>query len=113
MKRGLVLAVTLLLVAVPAWASARPRLALARVAPLTVKGSAFPPHADLVLEARSGTAVRTRHVTTTRAGRFVVVFHGLPVSRCSALIVRAVQATGTVTTLKRPPLPACLPAATS
>ncbi|HZU20567.1 MAG TPA: hypothetical protein VE982_05070 [Gaiellaceae bacterium] len=113
MKALAALAVASFLLGVPAWAAAAPRLSLERTAPLTIRGRAFPPHEHLVLKMRSGLLVRTRRVTTTAAGRFVLIVRGAPVARCASLVIRAFQPSGAVTTLKRPPLPACLPASTS
>jgi hypothetical protein len=113
MARAVALAASLLLLTAAAGsAGSGPRLFLEHLAPLTITGRAFPPHEHLALRVQAGADIRTRRLTTNREGRFTAVFRTVAVSRCARVVVRVARPTGTVTTLKRPPLPGCLPAAT-
>jgi hypothetical protein len=85
-------------------------LLLVRTQPVVVSGARF--HARervrVTLVASSGSYAR--HVIATRNGRFVVTFSGVPVDRCGAIQVSAAGNRGSRAVVKRPPLPACMPA---
>jgi hypothetical protein len=103
---------TLAVIAAPvAAATPRPRLTVARAQPMTVRGAAFHrrEHVRVVLRPGSGAAV-TRHVTASSSGTFTVAFPTARLSRCAGWTVTATGAAGSRATLRRLPLPACLPA---
>ena len=92
-----------------AGANARSKLKLVQLHPLVVRGTAF----------RTGERVRVTvyakiaHVQKTTAsssGAFRMSFGNVAVGRCSGFRITAVGNLGSRATLKRTPLPACLPA---
>jgi hypothetical protein len=111
--RRLLVAAGVLICAVAAIAAAQARspasVRFVRSQPLTVSGSAFGSleRVRLRLVVRTGTL--TRRVVATRAGGFSVSFGAVPASRCGMVLV-AVGNRGSRPELKRPPLPACMPA---
>jgi hypothetical protein len=105
---GRAAAAALLLAAVAAPAAAAPpppSLTIVRTAPnLTVRGSGFTPLERVRLTAPMTSAA----VRASSSGGFTAELPGAHVSRCSALVVRAVGATGDTALLKLP-RPACMP----
>jgi hypothetical protein len=77
-------------------------LKLADRAPLTLRGADFGP-SERVRVTLSGEVTRTKRVTASRAGTFVVRFEAGS-DRCSAKIARAVGARGSRAALKLLPL---------
>lgn len=75
--------------------------------PLAVHGRGFHAreHVRVTIGARADTVVATRD------GTFVAPFPGFTISRCGAVLIRAVGSKGTTAALKIP-RPACLPART-
>jgi hypothetical protein len=80
-------------------------LRLSGDAPLTLRGANFLPSERVRVTVTAGEVRRTKQVTATRAGVFVVRFDAA-YDRCSGFIARAVGARGTQAALKLP-LPAC------
>jgi hypothetical protein len=103
---ALLLAVAAPAAAAPAAAAPPPpSLTLVRTAPLTVRGSGFAPLERVRLTApATGASVRA-----SSSGAFTAALPGARVSRCSALVVRAVGAGGSTALLKLP-RPACMDA---
>jgi hypothetical protein len=81
-------------------------LELAGSAPLALRGANFRP-SERVRVTLSGELTRTKHVTASAGGAFVVRFQST-YDRCSAAIVRAVGARGSRAALKLVPV-ACPP----
>lgn len=84
-------------------------LKLAGGAPLTVRGADFLA-GEKVRITLSGKVTRTKQVTAGAAGGFVVRFT-VAFDRCTATIVRAVGAKGSLAGLKLPPLACPAPGA--
>src|SRR4051794_34073805 len=93
-----------------AGATPKPRLTMARAQPLTVRGRGFHRHerVRVVLRRASRPAVVHR-LRAGRRGRFTTTFGGVALDRCGGFSVIAVGRAGSRATLKRPPLPACMP----
>jgi hypothetical protein len=91
--------------------SAKPSLKLTNAQPLTIRGTSF--HARervrVVLRPASGAAT-TKRVRAGRHGSFTTTFASVQLSRCAAFQVTAQGSNGSRATLRRPPLPACMPA---
>jgi len=87
-----------------------PALRLTAMQPLTIGGAAFKSRELVTVRVTRSNppAVRRSEVRATRLGAFTVQVADLRVGRCSGLAVRATGARGSVATLKRPPLPACI-----
>jgi hypothetical protein len=96
-----------------AGAPAKPRLTLVRSQPLTVRGRGFHGHerVRVVVRAASRPAVVQR-LRAGRRGRFTTTFGGVALDRCGGISVTAIGRAGSRATLKRPPLPACMPVRT-
>ena len=113
MRRLLVVAGALLL-AVAAIAAAQGRstasLRLVRAQPVTVGGNGFRSLEIVRVRLTVHAGTYARRVRASRTGGFVVSFAGTPVSRCDATLVTAVGNQGSRAELKKPPLPACMPA---
>jgi hypothetical protein len=77
-------------------------LKLAGSAPLALRGANFRP-TERVRVTLSGEVTRTKHVTASAGGAFVVRFQST-YDRCSAAIVRAVGAKGSRAALKLVPV---------
>lgn len=105
--RAAAAALLLAVVAAPAAAApSPPSLALVRTAPtLTVRGSGFEPLEHVRLSAPATGAV----VRASSSGGFTAELPGARVSRCSALVIRAVGGGGSTALLKLP-RPACMDA---
>lgn len=101
--------VVALVAAVSAQAAGPPSLRLANLAPLVVDGRRFQPLEPVRVTVSAGAQRATKRMTATRAGAFTATFRTVAVSRCQAVFVRAVGARGGVATVRRPPLPACMP----
>jgi hypothetical protein len=84
-------------------------LKLAGGAPLTIRGANFLP-SERVRVSLSGQRSQTKQVTAGPAGGFVVRFPAA-YDRCTATIVRAVGARGSLAGLKLPPLACPAPGA--
>jgi hypothetical protein len=90
--------------------SAKPHLKLTKTQPLTIRGASFHTRerVRLVLRQASG-AVTTNRVRAGRHGRLTTAFAGVQLSRCAGFQVTAHGSAGSRATLRRPPLPACMP----
>jgi hypothetical protein len=108
----IVTAVAALIAAAAAPAASPPTLRLAKLTPLVLQGQRFHHLERVTVTVTVGGEHMQRRVTATTAGGFTAAFGVVPVSRCSTLFARAVGARGAVATLKRPPLPGCMPART-
>jgi hypothetical protein len=94
-----------------AGAAPKPRLALVSTAPLTVRGRGF--HTDervRVLLRQASRATVVNRLRADRYGRFTTTFGGVSLGRCGGFSVVAIGRAGSRATLKRPQLPACMPA---
>jgi hypothetical protein len=80
-------------------------LRMSDAAPLTLRGANFLPSERVRVTVTGGELRRTKQVTATRAGNFVVSFNAV-YYRCSGVVARAVGARGSQASLKLP-LPAC------
>jgi hypothetical protein len=83
-------------------------LRLVRVAPLQVRGTGFQARERVRVVANLARLSVVKRVQASPRGSFAVAFSLTP-SHCSGLRVMAVGNAGTRATLKRPPLPACMP----
>ena len=109
---GIAALLALVVIAAPlAGARSRARLTVAKAQPMTVHGAAFHrrERVRLVLRPGSGAAV-TRRVRASSSGTFTFAFPTAKLGRCAGWTVTATGAAGSRATLRRPPLPACLPA---
>ena len=86
-----------------------PSLRLVTVKPLVVHGTAFRAHERVKVTATAGEAYVAVSTTAGATGAFTVSLGTFPIARCAGLWVRAVGARGSAATLKRPPLPGCMP----
>lgn len=95
--------------AASAGAGSSSSLKLVRMHPLVVAGAGFHAgeHVRVTVYAK---ITRVERTTATLRGAFRTSFGNVPVGRCSGFRVVAVGNLGSRATLKRPPLPACLPA---
>jgi hypothetical protein len=80
-------------------------LRLSSDAPLTLRGANFLPSERVRVTVSGGELRRTKQVTATRSGVFVVRFDAA-YDRCSGYIARAVGTRGSRASVKLP-LPAC------
>jgi|tagenome__1003787_1003787.scaffolds.fasta_scaffold20923269_2 hypothetical protein len=112
--RAITLSVLIVLVCAGPAASAgegSPRLTLAHADPFTVHGTAFRPHERVRVVVRApGGPQRDRRVRAGAHGGFKAVFDDLRWGRCRGVSVTATGSRGSRATLRRPPLPACMPA---
>lgn len=83
-------------------------LRLVRVAPLQVRGTGFQARERVRVVANVARLSFVKRVQASPRGSFAVGFSLTP-SHCSGLRVMAAGNAGTRATLKRPPLPACMP----
>lgn len=83
-------------------------LRLVQPAPLQIRGTAFKPSERVRVVASAAQVSVTKHVRASSRGTFAVGF-SLSLSHCSGLRVLAVGNAGSRATLKRQPLPACMP----
>ena len=88
-----------------------PSLRLTSTKPFVVKGSRFRAPERVLVTVTIKRQQYSRRVRTT-TGQFAVRFDSVQYDRCNGFTVRAVGARGDGATLKRPPLPQCLPAKT-
>jgi hypothetical protein len=77
-------AVGCLVLAAPAVA-ARPRLAIVRAAPVTVRGTGFVAHERVRLTVRTVTRTVVRSTRANPNGAFTVRFAGIRLGRCGAI----------------------------
>ena len=84
-------------------------LRLVKPAPLRLVGSGFRARERVRVVASVGHASATKRVQASRHGSFSASFR-FRAGHCSGLAVVAVGSAGSRATLKRPPLPACMPA---
>jgi hypothetical protein len=107
--RALAAVLGALVLVASASASAPPSLRLQSLNPFVVHGKAFRARerVRITLVAPSVTLRRTKHASSK--GTFTVDFGTVPLGHCGGYTVRAIGATGSVATLKRTPLPACMP----
>ena len=108
MRKALGLALLALVLAGAASAAPRPTLLLASSRPVVVQGTGFRAHERIRVVASSAGEIWRRTVVATRKGSFSAVIGDMPLGRCG-LGVRAMGSRGSIATLKRPPLPACMP----
>jgi hypothetical protein len=93
-----------------AGAAPKPHLALVRSAPLTVRGHGFHRHERVRVVVRQASRPAVVHrLRAGRRGRFTTTFAGVALDRCGGFSVTAIGRAGSRVTLKRPPLPACMP----
>jgi len=85
-----------------------PALRLVKPVPLEVRGSGFRAGERVRLVARAANFTSTKRLRASSSGSFAVAFR-LGASHCSGLLVIATGNAGSRTTLKRPPLPECMP----
>jgi hypothetical protein len=107
--RGLVAVAVAVLAATSAQAARPPSLRFANLAPLVVQGQQFPRLARVSVTVTTGGRKVQRLVRSSTAGAFTTRFGDIVVSRCRAVLVRAATRNGAAATLKRPPLPGCMP----
>jgi hypothetical protein len=88
----------------------KPRLALVRSVPLTVRGRGFHRHERVRVVVRQASRPAVVHrLRAGRRGRFMTTFGSVALDRCGGISVTAIGRAGSRATLKRPPLPACMP----
>lgn len=83
-------------------------LRLATAHPVAFRGSSFLAGERVGVVVSTKARVRTRAVTASRAGTFLVRFVGMPFDRCDGLVAVARGARGSFATYKLP-RPACPP----
>lgn len=103
-------AVALLLAGLGAGSTSKrhPALHLVKPTPLELVGSGFQARERVRVVAKAARASAAKRVQASRRGTFAVAF-SFGVGHCTGLTVVAVGSAGSRTTLKRPPLPACMP----
>lgn len=109
MRGVLSIAAAALVAAVSAQAAGAPALKLAKLTPLVLDGSRFQPREPVRITVVAGPQRAVKRVTATSTGSFTATFSRVTVSRCEAVLARAVGARGGIATVRRPPLPACMP----
>ena len=109
MRNGLALALVTLMLAGVASAATKPTLRLRSVDPITVAGSQFRAKERVRLVVTIASESWKRSAVATRAGTFEIVVGAMQLGRCAGLGIRATGSKGSTATLKRPPLPACMP----
>ena len=108
-RLGLIAAALLAIVLVTAAGSSgqhRPVLTLHIKASIVVDGTHFRAHERVKVTSSTGASATVR---ANDKGAFGVTLHGVPIDRCSGLIVRARGSAGSLAVLRRPPLPECAP----
>jgi len=85
-----------------------PGLRLVKPAPLQFRGSGFRAQERVRVVAGAGLVSVTKRVRASGHGSFAVAFK-FGASHCSGLRVMAIGNAGSRATLKRAPLPACMP----
>ena len=85
-----------------------PALRLLKPTPVRVHGTGFHAQERVRLVATAGNFSSTKRVRASSRGSFAVAFR-LGASHCSGLLVVATGKAGSRATLKRPPLPECMP----
>ena len=111
MAKGIALAIVVFVVAGVASAATRPAIRLVSASdPVIVTGTGFraKERVQVTLKVAIPEATWRRSVVATRTGTFRAVIDATPSGRCG-LNLRATGSRGSVATLKRPPLPACMP----
>jgi hypothetical protein len=109
--RFLVTLLAALMVASVAYAgTTKPSLRLLSTKPLVVQGRGFHPAEHVRVKLIANDETIRRNATASPAGLFRTDFGTVPLGRCGGFSVRAVGSRGSVAALKRPPLPACMPA---
>ncbi len=98
-----------LVLAAPVFASTSPTLKLQSLDPLVVRGAAFRPAERIRVTLVAPGLTEKRRLRASRHGTFRADFGDVQIGRCGGFTVRAVGGSGNATTLKRPPLPACMP----
>jgi hypothetical protein len=109
--KGVVVAIVVFVLAGVASSATRPAIRLVSASdPVIVTGTGFraKERVHVTLKAAMPEATWRRSVVTTRTGSFRAVIDATPSGRCG-LNLRATGSRGSVATLKRPPLPACMP----
>jgi hypothetical protein len=93
-----------------ALATTAPSLHVRSLDPLVLQGSTFHPaeRVRVTVVVNGETLRRTAKVTAR--GSFRTVFGVVSFGRCGSFSARAVGTGGSLAVLKRPPLPACMPA---
>jgi hypothetical protein len=109
---GAVLVIALTVAAAATATTGRPELRLVTMQPFVVKGTHFLPHERVRVTITAAGVGRTGRTRTNAAGAFTISFDVPPLGRCAGVFGRAVGTRGSVATLKRPPLPACMPVRT-
>jgi hypothetical protein len=84
----------------------KPTLTLHPGSSIVVDGAHFRQHERVKVTSSTGTSATVR---ANSRGNFTVTLHGMPVDRCSALVVRAQGSAGSFAMARRPPLPECAP----
>jgi hypothetical protein len=101
MRAAALLALTMLVLAVPAWGAKRPpTLKLVTIAPLVVQGTGFTPREPVLLTATIGNVRRFAGPIARANGSFTARFK-IRITTCTNLVVRAVGGRGSRATLKK------------
>ena len=108
-RNGIALALVTLMLAGVASAATKPTLRLRSVDPITVAGSQFRANERIRIVVTIASQSWNRSAVATRGGAFQVVVGDMQLGRCAGLGIRATGSKGSTATLKRPPLPACMP----
>jgi hypothetical protein len=93
-----------------AGAATGPSLRLVSLKPFAVGGRHFKAHERVIVTLTVQRTRTVRRATATATGTFRVSFGDVALGRCGSYTVRAAGLKGSVAILKRPPLPACIPA---
>ena len=109
MAKAAAVVVGVLILAGVASAATRPALQLASLRPLVVNGSHFRAKERVRVTVTTASATWKRSTVATRAGTFGIEIESVPLGRCGGFSVSATGSKGSSATLKRPPLPGCMP----
>jgi hypothetical protein len=90
-------------------ASTAPSLRLVTMKPLVVSGRDFKPQERVLVKLNAGRTGGVRHAVASSTGAFRASFGPVTLGRCGGFAVRAIGSGGSVASLKRAPLPACMP----
>jgi hypothetical protein len=109
MAKAAALVVGALMVAGVASAATRPELRVKSLDPMVVQGSHFRAKERVRVTVTTAAASWKRSAVATRTGTFKLEIERVPLGRCGGFSVSATGSRGSSATLKRPPLPACMP----
>jgi hypothetical protein len=108
-KQLIAIAALSLGLAASATAATAPSLRLGTMKPFVVEGRHFKPQERVLVTLTGVRPGAVRHSLATSTGTFRVSFGTVMLGHCSGFSVRAVGSGGSVASLKRPPLPGCMP----